>query len=68
MMTSERKIWEAALLLIRRHGIEAVVVADREVARHHGARDELTCAVWCWISRVTQDFLRAAPDENERIH
>ena len=67
-MTSERKIWEAALLLIRRHGIEAVIVADREAARYQRSRDELTCAVWCWISRVTQDFLRPSPDDDERIH
>lgn len=68
MMTSERKIWEAAILLIRRHGIEAVLVADREAERYHKSRDELTCAVWCWISRVTQDFLRSSPEEGENIH
>lgn len=68
MMTSERKIWEAAILLIRRHGIEAVMVADREAARYHKTRDELTCAVWCWISRATQDLLRPSPEENESIH
>ena len=28
MMTNERKIWEAALLLVRRHGAEAVTVAE----------------------------------------
>jgi hypothetical protein len=68
MMSSERKIWEAALLLVRRHGIEAVVVADREAAKHHASHDELTCAVWCWISRVTQDLLRPEPERNESIH
>ena len=30
MMTNERKIWEAALLLVRRHGSEAVGIAERE--------------------------------------
>jgi hypothetical protein len=68
MVTSERKIWEAAILLVRRHGIEAVIVADREAQRHHKERDELTCAVWCWISRVTQELLKPSPEENERIH
>jgi hypothetical protein len=68
MMTSERKIWEAAILLIQRHGGEAVVVADREAARHHKQRDELTCAVWCWISRVTHELLKPKPEEQDSIH
>jgi len=29
MMTNERKIWEAALMLVRRHGSEALRVAER---------------------------------------
>jgi hypothetical protein len=68
MMTSERKIWEAAILLVRRHGESAITVADREVTRYHRDRDELTCAVWCWISRATQELLRPEPEDNERIH
>jgi hypothetical protein len=68
MMTSERKIWEAALLLVRRHGDEAIVVADREADRYLRRHDELTCAVWCWISRATAELLRAEPDHGERIH
>lgn len=68
MMTSERKIWEAALLLVQRHGEAAVVVADREVTKYHKSRDELTCAVWCWISRATQELLKAEPEPGERLH
>jgi hypothetical protein len=30
MMTNERKIWEAALLLVRRHGAAAAEIAHRE--------------------------------------
>src|SRR5437764_650622 len=30
MMTNERKIWEAALLLVRRHGSDAVSIAERD--------------------------------------
>ena len=33
MMTNERKIWEAALLLVRRHGAAAAAVAQREAQR-----------------------------------
>ena len=32
-MTNERKIWEAALLLVRRHGAAAADVAEREAER-----------------------------------
>jgi hypothetical protein len=49
MMTNERKIWEAALLLVRRHGAEAALVAQREAQRLRRNDDELTCVVWCWI-------------------
>jgi len=68
MMSSERKIWEAAVLLVRRHGEEAVIVADREVTRYHKNHDELTCAVWCWISRATQELLKPEPEAGERFH
>ena len=53
MMTNERKIWEAALLLVRRHGSDAVAIAEREAERLKGGDDELTCVVWCWIARST---------------
>ena len=33
MMTNERKIWEAALLLVRRHGAAAAEIAQREAQR-----------------------------------
>ena len=68
MMTNERKIWEAALLLVRRHGSDAVEIAEREVERLRSGDDELTCVVWCWIARSTAELLRPEPDTNERIH
>jgi hypothetical protein len=68
MMTNERKIWEAALLLVRRHGAEAAEVARQEVQRLRQSDDELTCVVWCWIARSTAELLRPFPDEGERIH
>jgi hypothetical protein len=68
MMTNERKIWEAALLLVRRHGAEAVAIAEREAERLKSGDDELTCVVWCWIARSTAELLRPHPSINERIH
>ena len=68
MMTNERKIWEAALLLVRRHGSEAALIAEREAERLRGGEDELTCVVWCWIARSTAELLRPVPDAGERIH
>jgi hypothetical protein len=68
MMTNERKIGEAALLLVRRHGADAVEIAHREAVRLHGGGDELTCVVWAWIARSTAELLRPIPGEDERIH
>jgi hypothetical protein len=68
MMTNERKIWEAALLLVRRHGTAAAEVAQREAQRLRTGDDALTCVVWCWIARSTAEFLRPFPDKNERVH
>jgi hypothetical protein len=68
MMTNERKIWEAALLLVRRHGAEAPRIAEREARRLRREGEELTCVVWCWIARTTAELLRPRPQEDERIH
>ena len=68
MMTNERKIWEAALLLVRRHGSDAVTIAEREAERLKGSEDELTCVVWCWIARSTAELLRPVPSMDERVH
>ena len=68
MMTNERKIWEAALLLIRRHGEAAAQIAEEEAERLREGDDELTCVVWCWIARSTAELLRPHPDDGERIH
>ena len=68
MMTNERKIWEAALLLVRRHGGDAVAIAEREAERLKGEDDELTCVVWCWIARSTAELLRPVPATHERVH
>ncbi|HTT79698.1 MAG TPA: hypothetical protein VMF86_08485 [Stellaceae bacterium] len=67
-MTNERKIWEAALLLVRRHGSAAVAVAARAAARLKRGDDELTCVVWCWIARSTAELLRPSPEAGERVH
>lgn len=67
-MTNERKIWEAALLLVRRHGAAAAEIAQREAQRLRGGDDELTCVVWCWIARSTAELLRPVPGDGERVH
>jgi hypothetical protein len=68
MMTNERKIWEAALMLVRRHGASAPRIAEREAQRLRRGGDELTCVVWCWIARTAAELLRAQPQDDERIH
>jgi hypothetical protein len=68
MMTNERKIWEAALLLVRRHGAAAAEIAQKEALRLRSGDDELTCVVWCWIARSTAELLRPVPEKGERVH
>jgi hypothetical protein len=68
MMTNERKIWEAALLLVRRHGTAAADVAEHEAQRLRRSDDELTCIVWCWIARSAAELLRPEPEVGERVH
>jgi hypothetical protein len=67
-MTSERQIWEAALLLVRRHGDDAPAVADREALRLGRGADELSAIVWSWIARVSAELIKPEPDPTERIH
>lgn len=67
-MTSERQIWEAAMLLVRRHGEDAAEIADREAAKHCQGDDELNYVVWSWIARVTAELIKPEPDIGERVH
>jgi hypothetical protein len=68
MMTSERQIWEAAILLVRRHGEDAAEVAEREAAKHGQGDDELTYVVWRWIARATAELIKAEPSAREHVH
>jgi hypothetical protein len=68
MVTNERKIWEAALMLVRRHGAEAPAIAEREARRLRAGGDELTCVVWCWIARSAAELLRPMPKRDECVH
>ncbi len=73
IMTSERQIWEAAMLLVRRHGEDAADVAGRE-AQKHGERQggttdgQLTYVVWCWIARATAELIKSEPEEGEYVN
>jgi hypothetical protein len=55
-------------MLVRRHGSDALQVAEREAERLRTHDDELSCIVWCWIARSTAELLRPTPDSGERIH
>jgi hypothetical protein len=68
MMTSERQIWEAAMLLVRRHGEDAANVAGREAKRHGNEQDGLTYVVWCWIARATAELIKTEPGDDENVH
>jgi hypothetical protein len=66
-MTSERQIWEAAVLLVRRHGEDAADIAGREALRYSQS-DAMSYVVWSWIARVTAELIKPAPDGTDRVH
>ena len=66
-MTSERQIWEAAVLLVRSHGEDAADIAGREALRHSQS-DAMSYVVWSWIARVTAELIKPAPDVTDRVH
>lgn len=67
VMTSERQIWEAAVLLVRRHGSDAADVAGRE-ARKYSGHDAMSYVVWSWIARATAELIKPAPGRSESVH
>jgi hypothetical protein len=67
-MTSERQIWEAAVLLVRRHGEDAPDIAGREALKYSRQSDELSFVVWSWIARATAELVKSEPDITERVH
>jgi hypothetical protein len=67
-MTSERQIWEAVLLLVRRYGRRAAVVADREASHYDRRDDELGSLVWRRIARRAAELIKPTPDLGERVH
>ena len=66
--TSERQIWQAAIMLVREHGAEAASFAGEEALKHHAGTDHLRYFVWAWITRVTADLIRPEPDPGEYRH
>lgn len=67
-MTSERQIWEAAVLLVRRHGEDAPDIAGREALKYARRSDDVSSVVWSWIARLTAELIKPEPDGGELIH
>lgn len=66
--TSERQIWQAAIMLVREHGDEAATFAGEEALKHRDGTDHLRYFVWAWITRVTANLIRPEPDPGEYRH
>ena len=63
-MSNERKIWEAAGILIRRHGLGAIDEVERAL---NSVDDDMTYVVWAWIGRCVADLL-CLPGKGDPIH
>ena len=64
-MSNERKIWEAACILVRRHGLGAIDEVERGLIS--SADDDMTYVVWAWIGRCVAELLRL-PGTGDTIH
>ena len=56
------------MLLVSRHGMDAITVAEQEASRYQREDDALTASVWRWILRDVSDLLRTEPEGRERVH
>ena len=52
------------MLLVSRHGEEAVIVAEHEAARFRAEDDPLTSVVWDWIGRASAELLKTQPGDD----
>jgi len=67
-MASERQIYEAVLLLVRRHGHSAVAIAGHEALQSDRRADELGSLVWRRIARLVTELIEPTPALGERVH
>ncbi|HEY4526613.1 MAG TPA: hypothetical protein VJK53_02075 [Candidatus Paceibacterota bacterium] len=67
-MTSERKIWEATLLLYHKHDARALAVAEDEAAMAEDDEREHFAVVWRWIARSVAELLRSKLRDGEYIN
>lgn len=70
-MSNNRKVWQAAALLVDRYGEDAPSVATTQAAdmRAGIAKDAvLSAVVWGWIAEATVELLRTKPSIGEQVH
>jgi hypothetical protein len=67
-VTDEPDIWRAADLLMKRHGLQAAVVAARRSDDLRAAGDVEGCEVWQRILEAVAEVCRTKPGKGERSH
>jgi hypothetical protein len=60
----DAETWTLALLLLRKHGVEAFEEAKRKFKEAFEGGDVTGAAVWSGVARAIQELLRP-PDEGE---
>jgi hypothetical protein len=63
----EREVWDAAIFLVGKHGLEAPELA-RSRAGQWQELDELTARIWGSIAEAAAEIVRPRPGVGERVH
>jgi hypothetical protein len=63
----EREVWDAAMFLVTRHGVEAPELA-RTRAGQLETRDAVSARIWGFIAEAAAEIVRANPGEGDRVH
>jgi hypothetical protein len=63
----EREVWDAAVVLIAKHGVKAPGLARLRAGQLQG-QDALTAKAWRIIADAAAEIVRSRPQIGERVH
>ncbi len=67
-MIDDPDIWRAANLLVKRHGVDAAMMAAKRADELLAAGDVEGWAVWEWIVAAVTELARTKPAEGEPVN
>jgi hypothetical protein len=67
-MISDRDIWQAAMLLVKRYGDDAMLEAAQWADQMLDESDMAACETWHRILNAIERLQAKAPAEGEKVH